>query len=264
MIEVMSRPFYDDFLELCRESDETIKLCTPFIKSEILSCVLKSAPEEVNVSLVTNINLQSFHKKASDIEAVRRVLLHGGNVYNCTTLHAKFYIFDDQFCIITSANLTPSGMKRNLECGIFSDDSSIVQSVVDIYTSIVHDTSRVGEMTLKSVDKIAQILDTIPSSPGVDYPSLDLSRTYIHKLNTVTRHLTGWKKWVFLELNNLCDDVFTSHTVRCLGEKSQAFFPDNNNREAKIRQTLQYLRDMGLVEFTSPGVYKRLWVPEKL
>ncbi|WP_242971631.1 hypothetical protein [Acetivibrio saccincola] len=27
-----------------------------------------------------------------------------------------------------------------------------------------------------------------------------------------------------------------------------------------MRQILQQLRDIGLIEFTSPGIYKRLWV----
>ncbi|MFA6309249.1 MAG: hypothetical protein WC677_05850 [Clostridia bacterium] len=32
-----------------------------------------------------------------------------------------------------------------------------------------------------------------------------------------------------------------------------------NNIEAKIRQQLQLLRDLGLVKFEGNGVYKKLW-----
>ena len=67
MIEVISRPYYDEFLELCRQSDKNIKLCAPFIKLNVLSDVLESTSETTDISLITNINLQSFHKKASDI-----------------------------------------------------------------------------------------------------------------------------------------------------------------------------------------------------
>jgi type II restriction enzyme len=33
---------------------------------------------------------------------------------------------------------------------------------------------------------------------------------------------------------------------------------DNHNIEAKIRQQLQVLRDLGMVEFIRPGIYRRL------
>lgn len=35
--------------------------------------------------------------------------------------------------------------------------------------------------------------------------------------------------------------------------------PNNHNVNDKIRQILQYLRDMGLVKFVSPGHYKKLF-----
>lgn len=36
-------------------------------------------------------------------------------------------------------------------------------------------------------------------------------------------------------------------------------YRNNRNIEAKIRQQLQYLRDLGLVKFEGNGVYKKLW-----
>jgi type II restriction enzyme len=35
--------------------------------------------------------------------------------------------------------------------------------------------------------------------------------------------------------------------------------PDNRNIKDKIRQQLQYLRDLGLIEFKERGVYRKLW-----
>ena len=45
-----------------------------------------------------------------------------------------------------------------------------------------------------------------------------------------------------------------------IAEQLKEAYPRNHNREAKVRQILQQLRDIGLIEFTSPGIYKRLWV----
>ena len=35
---------------------------------------------------------------------------------------------------------------------------------------------------------------------------------------------------------------------------------NNNNIEAKIRQVLQQLRDMGFIKFVEKGKYKKLWI----
>ena len=40
-------------------------------------------------------------------------------------------------------------------------------------------------------------------------------------------------------------------------DQLKARHPRNNNVEAKIRQQLQFLRDKGLIEFISPGVYRK-------
>ncbi|WP_297015837.1 hypothetical protein [uncultured Dialister sp.] len=40
-------------------------------------------------------------------------------------------------------------------------------------------------------------------------------------------------------------------------ERLQILHPDNHTIRAKIRQQLQLLRDRGLLEFVSPGVYRK-------
>jgi type II restriction enzyme len=36
-------------------------------------------------------------------------------------------------------------------------------------------------------------------------------------------------------------------------------YPQNKHISDKIRQQLQYLRDLGLIEFLGSGNYKKLW-----
>jgi type II restriction enzyme len=39
----------------------------------------------------------------------------------------------------------------------------------------------------------------------------------------------------------------------------KAIYPTNQHITDKIRQQLQFLRDLGLVEFLGDGKYKKLW-----
>lgn len=52
--------------------------------------------------------------------------------------------------------------------------------------------------------------------------------------------------------------TFTLENVYSFEAKLAANHPNNRNVRAKIRQQLQLLRDLGFVEFVTPGTYRRL------
>jgi hypothetical protein len=63
-----------------------------------------------------------------------------------------------------------------------------------------------------------------------------------------------WKPFVLNEIHRLCNATgcrtFTLQELQSFsGELFQTAFPHNNNIEAKVRQTLQYLRDDNLILF---------------
>jgi hypothetical protein len=97
LIKVTTHQIYNEFLQLCADSKESIRLCAPFVKQEIIDDIFSAIHNRLSLKLITNINLQSFHKKASDIGAIKK-FMGSGSVYNCTTLHAKFYVFDERKC----------------------------------------------------------------------------------------------------------------------------------------------------------------------
>lgn len=258
MIKITTQPIYDDFFNMCADAQQNIMLCAPFVKREIVDDIFSvTADRGLSMQLITNINLQSFYRRVSDLDAIEE-FLNNGSVYNCTTLHAKLYIFDNKRCIITSANLTTSGLKKNLECSILTDDMDLVDSSVYEYNSIIKD-DRVGKIMPQSISAIDKILKKIPPVQ-IEYPQFDLLGTYESDINSIAKSFTGWKRSVFVKLNSLQEDTFSSQEVKIIAEQLKETYPHNHNREAKIRQILQQLRDIGLIEFTSPGIYKRLWV----
>jgi len=204
------------------------------------------------------VNLRDYHSNISDLEAIRQTLQNGGRVFNCSNLHAKIYLFDESRCIITSANLTVSGLKNNAECGLLTDDAAIVKPALDFYNSVTK-REDVGKITELEIEKISELLQSIPPAQPVEYPRLELSATTDRNLSAISDSLSGWKKYVFLSLGQF-GEYFTSTEVSIMAQQLQRRYPRNNNREAKIRQVLQQLRDLGLVEFSSPGVYRKLWV----
>jgi len=106
MVNILNNSFYDDFMGLVENANKEIKLCAPFIKTNIVDDILTFKKQNVNIKIITSIKLMSFYRKVLDIEGLSKILDSNGKIYSYPMLHAKFYIFDKNRLIITSAYLT--------------------------------------------------------------------------------------------------------------------------------------------------------------
>ena len=75
------------------------------------------------------------------------------------------------------------------------------------------------------------------------------------KLYTGNLGARGWLMDVLACVNKIRDDRFTLGEMYGFEEELQTKHHGNNNIRAKIRQQLQLLRDIGLLEFEGRGVY---------
>ncbi|MDR0912806.1 MAG: hypothetical protein LBM96_09440 [Methanobrevibacter sp.] len=73
----------------------------------------------------------------------------------------------------------------------------------------------------------------------------------------IINNLSGWKKTIFDKIKELDDDIFAVHQMYEYIPKFEEIYPNNSEIKSKIRQTLQQLRDLGLIEFISYGKYKK-------
>jgi len=257
MTHIALNPIHDEFIAACKSATKSIRLCAPFVKHNTILNIIEMKSSCTTIDLITNLRLESLHRKASDIEAIEAVV-GCGNVFNCSTLHAKLYIFDDASCYVTSANLTMSGMRKNVECSMFSSDSGIVKEAVHAFETI-QKHSDTGIVCQKKCDMIKEMLTKIPAPSKTTYPELEFHSIGAKAVPSIATSLNGWMKDVFLEVNSLDTNLFTSQEITDMTKRLSVCHPENHNVRAKIRQTLQYLRDLGLIEFTSHGAYKRLW-----
>lgn len=264
-MRILNTSIYNEFLNLVGSAQSNIKLCSPFIKNDMVNQIYENINTGCSISLITNVNLMSFCKKSSDINALGTILRNGGVVYNYQRLHAKIYIFDDKQAVITSANLTYSGFKRNFEYGVFLDELPLVENVCEDYSRLCN-SELSGKLKCEHIQYIQKIIDSIPKPPDLVLPRLDLNdeegiEDFFDKdLSNISKNLIGWKKALFTALSLIDKQVFTTKDFTSIVPYLQKRYPKNNNIEAKIRQQLQELRDLGLVKFEGNGVYKKLWI----
>ena len=77
----------------------------------------------------------------------------------------------------------------------------------------------------------------------------------IRKLAEVPPSVRGWTLDVLTTVRKLARPRFSLQELYELEPYLQNIHPHNRNVRPKIRQQLQVLRDLGLIEFTSPGNY---------
>ena len=92
------------------------------------------------MTVVTNLRPESILSGATDLEAVSRLgnSLPKFDLVHLPSLHAKDYIADNRVAVITSANLTLSGIATNLEYGVVLTDPPMVGEVRQDFENYAH------------------------------------------------------------------------------------------------------------------------------
>jgi len=268
MLEIIKSPWEKTFVRLLREARVNVYLASPFIKRQTAQLIAENSSPDIDFRYINSFKLSNFHRGASDLEALKILDSHRARQKNIHNLHAKFFIFDDR-AVITSGNLTPGGLRNNLEYGLLVQDDT-VEEIKNDYMNIF-DNDDYPEISIDIIKKAEAILASVPREKqkriSVDEKTLfeeilndeNDEEKFDGGVESIKANLSSWKKDVFECLMRIENDVFSLEEVYLFEKKLKELHPNNQTVKAKTRQQLQYLRNIGLVEFIRPGVYKKLW-----
>ena len=262
-IEIIKSPWEDELLDLVEQTEKSLRFTSPFIKSKPVEKMISAKGDDVSIECITSFKLMNFYRKSSDLKALNSILNNNGTIRNHQPLHSKIYIFDETRAIITSGNLTYGGLNANYEYGVLISDKSNVSRVIKDFYDIIS-SSITGKITSESIENAEQIIQSTPREIGVRFKPLpfedDESDIFDAGLFPILENLTGWKLEVFNCLESIENRTFDLNEAYEFEDALSEKYPDNHNVKDKIRQQLQYLRDLGLIEFTgNRGVYRKLW-----
>ena len=88
-------------------SQAAVKLLRPLLENRQVSC-----------KVITRLKLYDFRLGVSDHNAMGELIRFGAVVKSLKGLHAKVYIFDRDWAVLTSANFTAGGLNNNHEWGL--------------------------------------------------------------------------------------------------------------------------------------------------
>ncbi len=239
-------------------------MSSPYVGSFLPALTARMRPT-VQKRLLTRADLRDFAVGASDIDAVCELARQGTLIESILALHAKTYIVDDKWALVTSANATNGGMRRNWECGVTIEEPARIQELADLLTCGFRSPQPPEVWTLAELESLREPVGVLQKQfvPLRHVPDVDDARVTAIKLGRRAKQhfLTGFSGWLRLTLEAVLaqpEDAFSLDAVfaTCV-PLIAARFPDNRHPRPKVRQQLQRLRALGLVEFLGAARYRR-------
>lgn len=261
-IALIKSPWENLFLDLVEQTEEKLRITSPFIKSKPVEKMISVKSNDVSIEYITSFKLMNFYRKSSDFNALYSILDNNGSIRNYQPLHSKVYIFDDTQAIITSGNLTYGGLNTNYEYGVLiKDEDSVTNITKDFYE--IFNSGITGDIIPETIRSAEKIIKSIPKEKKVKFESLQYEGNECDIFNvdfdSIVENLTGWKLEVFNCLDSIENRNFSLTDAYAFEDVLSEKYPDNRHIRDKIRQQIQYLRDLGLIEFGVRGEYRKLW-----
>lgn len=184
--------------------------------------------------------------------------------------HPKLYLLRherDVTAIIGSSNLTEGGLKRNVEVNVAlygSIDDEVITQAYASYSQLKFHTNRVIP-DQEFINLYAELCSTEKkeSRRALRDPVIQRLRSaYKEKAKQLRRPVPTRRDlvggWLELVYDTLPDGEFTNEQAYANEKLYQQRFPGNRNIKAKIRQQLQYLVKMQLIEHLGVGRWKKV------
>lgn len=165
MINCYPSPVRVGLLEVLDRAHDELFLVSPYIKTNEVDWLLEQLAKRKarlrQIRLVTDIRSENVLSGSLDLEALERLIdsQPSAQVINLPRLHAKVYIADTKFALVTSGNLTRPGMETNYEYGVGLDDPitvKVVRDDMESYSQLGGSVTRATISTLKAAAEEVQ------------------------------------------------------------------------------------------------------------
>lgn len=264
-LQIVTTPTRDWLAKHAKACTARMLVGSPYVNNAIIE-LTDMAGEEVARTLVTRTDLRDFAVGSSNLDTLCTLANKGVLVRSLDDLHAKMYIFDDSVALVTSANATRSGMRDNLECGLGTEDKQIVKQLARSLLCGLGADEPPQSMASAELEALYGPLEAIKVSfpeppPKKGRKTLEHSagpEFSIPDRERLLKKFSGWKRLTLEGVFEMPEEGFRlSDLVAVCGHRAAQQYPNNRHVPDKLRQQLQLLKAIGLVEFVKPGHYRR-------
>ncbi|KPK57967.1 MAG: hypothetical protein AMK73_09625 [Planctomycetes bacterium SM23_32] len=134
MIEFLTSPWLSTFESMVHATRSSLVISSPYVgrqPCEILREAAGTRALKLDLMIVTDLSRDVLLRGATDVEALCDVAnsFPHAEVRFLPSLHAKVYVADERCAVVTSANMTASGLCHNFEYGVKIADKRLVSQI---------------------------------------------------------------------------------------------------------------------------------------
>jgi hypothetical protein len=161
MIELYPSPWREVFESFLEGVSSDLLIASPYIKTAEAKWICGAlASRPIHLRVFTDVRSDSVLNGSLDMAALKLFaqVADDSKIIAVPKLHAKVYVRDEDFAIVTSANLTPSGLEMNYEYGVGLREPELVRKI----RSDIESYGRVGSaMSSELLDDISEVSDEL-------------------------------------------------------------------------------------------------------
>lgn len=134
-LSLIKSPFENDFKILLGKTKRELTVSSPYINEDgidIFSNAIRDK-SKVRLNILTNLSVRNIIDDVTQPSALLKIYddFKETKISSLAKLHAKVYVVDEIYAVITSANLTSGGLIGNFEYGVLIEDSKVVSTIKD-------------------------------------------------------------------------------------------------------------------------------------
>ena len=273
----LKSPFEKEFRTILGKTQREIVFSSPYINYGGVSILLDSIGNinDKSINILTNLSARNIIDNVTQPQALLKMydVFKETTILSLDKLHAKIYIIDEAFAVITSANLTYGGLISNFEYGVLIDDiesvKMIKRDVLD-YAALGHIFDKTFiTMIYEESQKIKQVQEKPDKERNDSELRLLLEQKeridslFIHRYeNKETRHsifvktvlflLQKHKQLTIIEIYAFVKDI---HPEMC---DDSIEYHNEKRWKIEIRQALFFWRRKGMV-FGQGSPHHQVW-----
>lgn len=260
----------DQILNIALPDSKKVRIAVAFVKysgvrlieTALDTCLDRGGEIEFIIGLdfrtTDALSLRALHTR-SRTNSQFRVYCYSDPADNTRSYHPKLYLLDMPASvkgIIGSSNLTQGGLRDNVEINAvldFRPDDDRLDSLRDFYARLKYrptcfspddDYIAAYEDLAKRIERVNTPKTQSDEKISKALAALREKEQKLPRPFTPPQALTSWQQMVYAKLPN---HEFGTNDLYLYADEFRQAYPRNRFVEAKTRQVLQQLRDLGLV-----------------
>jgi type II restriction enzyme len=255
---VVVNTIWDDFLyQQVAECRRRIRIASPGLHRSQVESILGAKRKGVALEMVTGFDIRTFYMGKTDLDAVEELVRHDHAIVGVPGLEAIFATFDEERAFLSSGNFVAEGPGSQKSYNVLIDNPFVSRQLSDDFSQLAKSEAAhpFSIPLIQSYREIIRQLQDKEQGAGKQHTAPPSKTELLDSLA-----LKGWTMDVLDVVMKLRQTTFRLDDVYAYIPHLQQNYPLNNNVDAKIRQQLQVLRDLGLIDFLDQrGTYRKRW-----